>query len=153
MIRAENFAREALKRGFSLWTGVPCSYLKPFINYVIDSPELRYVPAVNEGDAVALAAGSTLAGIPAIVMFQNSGLGNAVNPLSSLTYIFKIPVLIIITLRGEPGGPHDEPQHELMGTITTRMLDLLEIRWEYFPTEEDTVAPSLDRATRHMKET
>ena len=153
MIRAENFAREALKRGFSLWTGVPCSYLKPFINYVIDSPELRYVPAVNEGDAVALAAGSTLAGIPAIVMFQNSGLGNAVNPLSSLTYIFKIPVLIITTLRGEPGGPHDEPQHELMGTITTRMLDLLDIRWEYFPTEEDAVAPALDRATRHMKET
>lgn len=153
MIRAENFAREALKRGFSLWTGVPCSYLKPFINYVIDSPELRYVPAVNEGDAVALAAGSTLAGTPAIVMFQNSGLGNAVNPLSSLTYIFKIPVLIITTLRGEPGGPHDEPQHELMGSITTRMLDLLEIRWEYFPTEEDAVAPALDRATRHMKET
>ncbi|MCX7787884.1 MAG: phosphonopyruvate decarboxylase [Spirochaetes bacterium] len=157
MIQAESFVRAAQEKGFSLWTGVPCSYLKPFINYVIDAAEqdgqLRYIPAVNEGDAVAIAAGSTLAGVPAIVMFQNSGLGNAVNPLSSLTYIFKIPVLIITTLRGEPGGPHDEPQHELMGSITTEMLDLLRIRWEYFPTEEGNVKGAMDRAVQHMQET
>ena len=102
---------------------------------------------------MAIAAGSTLAGFPAIAMFQNSGLGNAVNPLSSLTYIFKIPVLLITTLRGEPGGSHDEPQHELMGSITTQMLELLKIRWEYFPTEEGEVEGAVDRAVRHMRET
>lgn len=184
MIRAESFVRAVEKRGFELWTGVPCSYLKPFINYVIDAGRagdktpgqepfrpvtvsgrqsssletstgrgLQYIPAVNEGDAVAIATGSTLAGRLAVVMFQNSGLGNAVNPLSSLNYIFKIPVLIITSLRGEPGGPHDEPQHELMGAITTGMLEILKIRWEYFPTEEAEVEAAVDRAVRHMGET
>jgi phosphonopyruvate decarboxylase len=153
MIMADVFVNAAKERGFALWSGVPCSYLKPFINYVIDDPEARYVAAANEGDAVAIASGSALAGTPAIVMFQNSGLGNAVNPLTSLSYIFKIPVLLITTLRGEPGGPHDEPQHALMGPITTRMLDLMEVRWEYFPVEEAEVRPSLDRACAHMKGT
>ena len=76
-------------------------------------------------------------------MFQNSGLGNAVNPLTSLNAIFRIPVLVITTLRGEPGGPHDEPQHELMGPITTRMLEVMEIPWELFPQKDDEVEPPL----------
>lgn len=151
MIQADVFVKAAKEKGFALWSGVPCSYLKPFINYVIDAEDVRYVAAANEGDAVSIAAGSTLAGRPAIAMFQNSGLGNAVNPLSSLTYIFKIPVLLITSLRGEPGGPHDEPQHALMGPVTTRMLDLLEVKWEYFPTEESAVLPALERAVSHME--
>jgi phosphonopyruvate decarboxylase len=83
-------------------------------------------------------------------MFQNSGLGNAVNPLTSLNYVFQLPVLLIVTLRGEPGGPPDEPQHALMGPITTAMLDALRIRWEYFPTEEEEVCGALDRAVSCM---
>jgi len=118
MINAEAFVQAVRAQGFALWTGVPCSYLKPFINYVIDDPASRYVAAANEGDAIAIAAGASLAGSPAIAMFQNSGLGNAVNPLTSLTHTFNIPVLVITTLRGEPGGAPDEPQHELMGAIT-----------------------------------
>ena len=133
MIEARAFIEAARERGFGLYTGVPCSYLKPFINYVIDSDQLRYVGAANEGDAVAIGAGAQLAGTRSVVMFQNSGLGNAVNPLTSLTYTFRIPVLLIPTLRGEPGGPADEPQHELMGAVTTDMLDLMNIQWEYFP--------------------
>lgn len=134
MIKAESFAEAVKKRGFGLWTGVPCSYLKPFINFVIDDPEQQYVAAANEGDAVAIAAGAQLGGLRAIAMFQNSGLGNAVNPLTSLTYTFKIPILLIVTLRGEPGGAPDEPQHKLMGEITERMLDLMEIPGNIFPT-------------------
>ncbi len=141
----------ARQRGFGLWTGVPCSYLKPFINYVIDAPDLRYVAAANEGDAVAIASGADLGGMRAIAMFQNSGLGNAVNPLTSLNAIFRIPVLVITTLRGEPGGPHDEPQHALMGPITTRMLDVMEIPWEYFPQEAGEVEPALARVVSHME--
>jgi phosphonopyruvate decarboxylase len=125
--------------------------LKPFINYVIDAPGLRYVAAANEGDAVAIAAGADLGGVRAIAMFQNSGLGNAVNPLTSLNAIFRIPILVITTLRGEPGGPHDEPQHALMGPITTRMLDVMEIPWEFFPREEGEVEPALDRVMTHME--
>lgn len=150
MIEAEAFVGAARARGFALWTGVPCSYLTPFINYVIGADGLRYVAAANEGDAVAIAAGAELAGTRAIVMFQNSGLGNAVNPLTSLCYTFRIPMLVIATLRGEPGGPKDEPQHELMGAITTRTLDLMQVPWEYFPVETDAVAPALERAVAHM---
>lgn len=150
MIEAVTFGQAARDRGFSLWTGVPCSYLTPFINYVIDDPGSRYVAAANEGDAVAIAAGASLAGGRAIAMFQNSGLGNAVNPLTSLTHVFRIPVLLIVTLRGEPGGPADEPQHELMGAITTRMLELMEIPWAYFPTDEADVGAVLDRVIDHV---
>lgn len=150
MIQAEQFVAGARARGFGLWTGVPCSYLTPFINHVISAPGLRYVGAANEGDAVAIAAGAELGGLGAIVMFQNSGLGNAVNPLTSLTWTFRLPVLVIVTWRGEPGGAHDEPQHELMGAITPRMLEVMGIPWEPFPAEEVAIGPALDRARAHM---
>ncbi len=153
MINAEAFVQAVRAQGFALWTGVPCSYLKSFINYVIDDPASRYVAAANEGDAIAIAAGASLAGSPAIAMFQNSGLGNAVNPLTSLTHTFNIPILVITTLRGEPGGAPDEPQHELMGAITGDMLTLMQISWEYFPTEESEIVPALTRAMTHMRDT
>ena len=151
MIEAEHFIRSARQRGIALYTGVPCSYLKPFINTVIESSELRYIGAANEGDAVAIAAGAELGGVHSVAMFQNSGFGNAVNPLTSLTHLFEIPLLLIITLRGEPGGPADEPQHELMGEITTGLLELMNIPWEFFPEFNDQVEPSLARATAYMQ--
>jgi phosphonopyruvate decarboxylase len=149
-ISAKSFADQAKRAGFALWTGVPCSYLKPFINYVLDSDDLAYIGAANEGDAVAIASGAELAGKRSIVMFQNSGFGNAVNPLTSLNAIFQLPVLVIATLRGEPGGPHDEPQHELMGQITAGLFELMRIPWEYFPTDEAQVAACIERAVAHM---
>ena len=74
MIAAEVFLEAAKRYGFGLYTGVPCSYLKPFINSVIDSDQLRYVGAANEGDAVAIGAGFELAGKHSVVMFQKSPL-------------------------------------------------------------------------------
>lgn len=150
MIDAESFIEKWRNQGFDTYAGVPCSYLKPFINHVIESPELRYIGASNEGDAVAIAAGASLGGGRGVAMCQNSGLGNAVNPLTSLTYTFRIPILLITTLRGQPGGPTDEPQHELMGKITTDMLELMQVPWEYFPAEEDEVEPIMNRALGHM---
>ncbi len=114
MIHAREFVEAARAHGFEWYAGVPCSFLTPFINYVIDDPALKYVSAANEGDAVALAAGATIGGKRAVAMMQNSGLGNAVSPLTSLTYTFQIPLLVICTHRGAP-GVNDEPQHELMG--------------------------------------
>lgn len=153
MIEARAFCETAKLAGFSLYSGVPCSYVKPFINYVIDAPDLTYIGATNEGDAVAVGAGAELGGKRAIVMMQNSGLGNAVSPLTSLNAIFKIPVLLIVTLRGEPGGPHDEPQHELMGAITTKMLELMGVAWAWFPQEESEIATTLEKAIAHMQKT
>lgn len=150
MLNAQAFTHAARQKGFSLWTGVPCSYLQPFINQVIDDPTLTYVPASNEGDAVAIAAGYQLGGERAVVMCQNSGLGNAINPLSSLTHPHRIPLLLIVTLRGDPNGEHDEPQHELMGAITTQLLDTLQIPWQFFPSEEAEIGHCLEAALAWM---
>jgi len=150
MIDGARFVAAARERGFGLWTGVPCSYLTPLMGHAAAGDGLRYVPASNEGDAVAIAAGSEIGGTRAVAMFQNSGLGNAVNPLSSLNHPHRIPVLLIVTLRGDPAGPKDEPQHALMGAITTRILDTLDIGWDSFPDREDAVGPALDRAAAHM---
>lgn len=153
MISAKSFIRVAQEYGFDFYSGVPCSYLKPFINYVIDSNDLTYIGAANEGDAVAMASGAYLAGRNGIAMFQNSGFGNAVSPLTSLNMIFNIPILIITTHRGEPGGPQDEPQHALMGQMTDSLFSIMKIPYETFPKEESEIRPSLDRAIRHMKKT
>ena len=151
MIAADAFLEQTRARGFGLYTGVPCSYLKPFINYCLDDPEIHYVAAANEGDAVAVAAGAELAGTPAVAMFQNSGLGNAVNPLTSLTWTFRIPLLLIVTLRGAPQGPADEPQHRLMGKITGEMLNAMQIPWSWFPREAAEIEPTLEAAMRHLQ--
>jgi len=158
MIRAHDFVEAARGRGFHWYAGVPCSYLSPFINYVLQDPSLHYFSMANEGDAVALIAGVALAGAGGsshgrgISMMQNSGLGNAVSPLTSLTWTFRLPQLLIVTWRGQPGVP-DEPQHRLMGAITPAMLRAMEIPWELFPIEVDAIDPALDRATAHMDET
>ena len=158
MLEAREFVEAARQRGFQRYAGVPCSYLTPFINYVLQDPQLHYVSAANEGDAVAIAAGSTLAGDGrggvgrAIAMMQNSGLGNAVSPLTSLTWTFGLPQLLIVTWRGQPGVA-DEPQHALMGPITPALLDTMQIAWELFPTESAQLAGVLDRALAHMNAT
>ena len=150
MIQASDFINPAKEFGFNTWAGVPCSFLTPFINSVIDDPDMSYVSAANEGDAVAAATGAALAGQRAVALMQNSGLGNAVSPLSSLNWVFRIPILLIITLRGEPGLP-DEPQHELMGQITGRILDELQIPWVYFPRNADEVEGVLTVANWQME--
>ncbi|MEH2182622.1 phosphonopyruvate decarboxylase [Nostoc sp.] len=151
MIQAEEFIEATRNLGFGWYTGVPCSFLTPFINYVINDVQLRYISAANEGDAVAIAAGAAIAGKPAVVMMQNSGLGNAVNPLTSLTYIFRIPLLLICTLRGDR-LLQDEPQHQLMGQITEKLLQTMTIPWEFFPTNATEIEPVLQRATAYMQQ-
>lgn len=149
MIQASDFIGPAKALGFNRWAGVPCSFLTPFINSVIDDPEMSYLSTANEGDAVAAATGAALAGERTVAMMQNSGLGNAVSPLSSLNWVFRIPILLIVTLRGEP-GLQDEPQHELMGQITPRILDELQIPWDWFPRDADSVEGALMVANWHM---
>ena len=147
MIDTEVFLQEATDYGFTSYSGVPCSFLKEFINYIIDSPEIDYIPAANEGDAIAIAAGVYLGGQYPVVMLQNSGLGNVVNPITSLLQTFEIPVLIVVTLRGDPSASPDEPQHRLMGKITTDLLDLMEVPWSWFPTENSDIKNTLDTVT------
>lgn len=150
MIDATDFLGHCSERGISFISGTPCSYLKPLINAAIDDPRFLFCDAVNEGDAVAMAAGATLAGRSAMVMFQNSGLGNAVNALTSLCHPCRVPVLLVVTHRGEPGGVPDEPQHEMMGRITPTLLETMGIAWEKFPTDPALLPAALDRALASM---
>ena len=150
MIEANDFVEAARKLGFTRYTGVPCSFLTPFINYVINDDSLEYVSSANEGDALATAAGAAIGGQRSIVMMQNSGLGNAVSPITSLSYVFRIPFLIITTHRGQP-GLKDEPQHELMGQITEELFDLMRVPWETFPKKSEEIRPALQRAVEFMQ--
>ncbi len=152
MIEASQFTGPAKRLGFDFWAGVPCSFLTPFINYTIGDPELSYISSANEGDSVATASGAALGGRRSVAMMQNSGLGNAVSPLTSLNHVFRIPILLIVTLRGEPGKP-DEPQHELMGEITADLLETMRIPWGWFPDRAEDVEPALQRAVEHMDTT
>jgi len=149
VIEASEFVGPAKRFGFDFWAGVPCSFLTPFINYTIGDNELNYMSSANEGDAVAAATGAALGGHRAVAMMQNSGLGNAVSPLTSLNYVFRIPILLIVTLRGDPGKP-DEPQHDLMGQITPALLDTMRIPWRWFPDSADEVESTLQTAIHHM---
>lgn len=143
MINTKMFGEELKTRGFDFYSGVPCSFLKDLINYAIN--DCDYVVATNEGEAVAIASGAYLGGRKPVVLMQNSGLTNAVSPLTSLTFPFRIPLLGFVSLRGEIGVP-DEPQHELMGRITTDMLELMGIRWEYLSSDLVEVKSQLLRA-------
>lgn len=106
-------------KDIGLITGVPCSYFKGMINAAMNDG--RYIPATDEGAAVAIATGYQIAsGKPALVLMQNSGIGNAISPLTSLNAIFREPITLMVSQRG---GENDEPQHELMGMIDEFLLN------------------------------
>ena len=152
MLDTPSFLHAAGQSGVNFYTGVPCSFLTPLINRVASDPALDYVGAASEGEAVAIAAGAWLAGRQTAVMCQNSGLGNAVNPLTSLNTPFRIPTLLIVTWRGQP-GLRDEPQHELMGRITQTLLTTMELEHRAFPMEPADLQPALDAAREAMART
>ena len=130
MIQLKNFFDFLKKRKISFFTGVPDSILKEFSIY-IKYNKIKHIIATNEGSAVALAAGYFLSQnkIPAIYL-QNSGLGNAINPLVSILHkkVYSIPSLLIIGWRGAPGFK-DEPQHLTKGMITKKLLKLSGIKY------------------------
>jgi phosphonopyruvate decarboxylase len=146
VIETRRFGDKLKGLGFNFFSGVPCSYLTDLINYAVNECDL--VMAANEGDAVATCAGAQLGGRKSVFLCQNSGLTNATSPLTSLIYTFRIPILGFVSLRGEPGGKPDEPQHELMGQITTGFLDLMRIQWTYLAQDADEADRQLDEANR-----
>lgn len=152
MLAAGAVLQRAGAAGFSFYTGVPCSFLTPLINRVASDGAARYVGAASEGEAVAIAAGAWLAGRQTVVMCQNSGLGNAVNPLTSLNFPFRIPTLLIVTWRGQPGIA-DEPQHALMGQITQDLLATMRLGQAPFPRTPDELAGAFAHALAEMDRT
>lgn len=160
MIRPHVFAGHLAAEGVSLYCGVPDSLLKEFNAYVSDGASgVEHVITANEGNAIGVAIGHYLrTGAPAVVYLQNSGIGNAVNPLTSLAdpEVYGIPMVLLIGWRGQPGVP-DEPQHRKQGRIMPALLDALELPWSVLPREEEaagaavreTIAQSVATGTPH----
>jgi phosphonopyruvate decarboxylase len=140
MISSKEFV-DALRRwGFTSATGVPCSYLSGPVARLQE--EGSYLPAANEGSALAIAAGAATRGRRMVLLAQNSGFGNLLNPLTSLVQPYEIPVLIVMSMRGWPDPECDEPQHRVMGSTVHRFLDVLRIHH----TTLDGTAADLDEA-------
>lgn len=120
-MNAEEFWNEIKRHDMPLWTGVPCSWLKGIIGYAIADKDITYIPVPREDIALGLASSCYFSGKLGGVLMQNSGLGNILGPLTSFNLIYRIPVLIIMSLR------NDAPEHYVMGLKTTSILDTLSI--------------------------
>lgn len=125
MISGRDFAAALRRSHFDFFTGVPCSLVEDVIATLEPGAEAPYVAAAREDAAVGLAAGAWLAGRRPCVLMQNSGLGTSLNALASLSLMYGLPVLLVVTWRGYEGK--DAPEHILTGEITPSLLDLLRI--------------------------
>lgn len=150
MIGAQDLLDGVRERGATMFTGVPCSLLAPLVDLCCHDPEILYVAASSETEAAGIASGAWLAGGAPIVICQNSGLGNLVNPLTSLAWPARLPFLILCTWRGRPGS-HDEPQHELMGRITLELLATIDVDSAVLAPEPHRLTETLDRAWATMR--
>lgn len=143
MISAKDLYEIYTNVGISFFTGVPDSLLKELSAHLeAVVPPDKHIIAANEGSAVAIAGGYHLAtGEIPIIYMQNSGLGNAINPLLSLAdrSVYSLPMVILVGWRGRPGA-RDEPQHMKQGQVTTRILEALEIPWRCLKADASEVA-------------
>ena len=157
MIGCSEFSRILTDNDIRFFSGVPDSLLKEICGFLSDNFVENHIIAANEGNAIGIAAGYHLAtGETPLVYFQNSGLGNTINPLTSLMSedVYQIPVVLLIGWRGEPGKP-DEPQHVTQGKITKAMLDVLGIPFlEMSAASEDSeeLRKSVAELTRNARE-
>lgn len=150
-----SFLIEKLRaNGIDFFAGVPDSLLKHVCAYITDYLDNAHnIIAANEGAAVGLAAGHYLAtGRAGCVYMQNSGEGNAINPLASLTdqEVYGIPLLLLIGWRGKP-GIHDEPQHIKQGKVTTELLDVMGIKFDILSKEESLASNQIEHAVESLK--
>jgi phosphonopyruvate decarboxylase len=141
----------ARELGITLFCGVPDSLLRYFTACISNNDEqIDHVIVANEGAGIALATGHHLAtGGIGLVYMQNSGIGNAANPLLSLAArdVYGIPVLLIIGWRGEP-GVDDEPQHLVQGRVTLPLLDALEVPHRLLPNDTQSAVACLQETVQ-----
>lgn len=122
---APEFVAALKGAGFNFFTGVPCSLLKDLVSILDHDEELHYISATREDSAIGMAFGARLAGKLPMVLMQNSGLGVSVNAIASLSTMYDVPALLLISWRGE--GGNDAPEHIMMGEIMLPILDLMKI--------------------------
>ena len=136
MLEAAAFLEAAGRSGVDFYTGVPCSFLTPLINRVASDPALRYVGAASEGEAVAIAAGAWLGGRRGVLLMQSSGVGNCINMLS-LPAIARVPMLMLVTMRGE--WAEFNPWQVPMSMATKPSLNAIGVRTLRADTEADVL--------------
>ena len=156
MINPKFFIEELGSNGIDFFAGDPDSLLKNICAYIADHKDEQHnIITANEGGAIALAAGYHLAtGKIGVVYMQNSGEGNIINPLASLTdkEVYNIPVLLLIGWRGKP-GVHDEPQHVKQGKVTTGLLNVMGVNYDVLSQDEEKAAKQIEKAIAIMKAT
>lgn len=103
--------------------GVPCSNFSDTINELSKDKKFHYIPATNEGEAISISSGFSISGKSSFVLAQNSGLGSILDPITSLVIPYNIPIVLLISFRGNP-QKIDEPQHIFMGSITEKIIQL-----------------------------
>lgn len=144
------------ENGVTFYTGVPDSYLNGFCNYALTRYPERNIIAANEGNAVGIAAGHFLASgeIPLVYM-QNSGQGNALNPLASLVdkNVYAVPMLLLIGWRGQGNTEPNHPQHKLQGEITPGLLELMHIPFSVLEDDDEDFARTVKKAADYCAKT
>jgi phosphonopyruvate decarboxylase len=148
VISGREFAAALERHGFDFFTGVPCSLVEDLIAVLERGARAPYVAAVREDAAVGVAAGAWFGGRRPVVLMQNSGLGTSLNALASLSLMYGLPALLVVTWRGYSGK--DAPEHLLMGEISPALLDLLRIPHRVLAVE--SLDTDLAWAARAMRE-
>jgi len=137
-----------LKRaGIDFAASVPCINLQRLLCLIGDDPGIIHVPVTREEEGVGICAGAWIGGRRSALLMQNSGLGNCINALASLDFLYGIPLLMIISHRGSDG---EQIVGQMpMGRLTSKLLDSMEISYlSPAPAEaEDAVVRSWSLAT------
>ena len=120
-LTSQTFVDRLIRENFKFFTGVPCSLLSGVISHLEEVEDAKYIPSVREDSAVGLCAGAYLSGTLPVLLMQNSGLGYCLNAFTSLNLIYRIPVLVIMSWRGQ--GGKDAPEHIIMGDISQKLLE------------------------------
>lgn len=147
-VSAASFVAELRGAGYDFFAGVPCSLIKGLIAALTDDPDVEYYPEPREDAAIGLAAGARMAGRQPAVLMQNSGLGVCLNALTSMSLMYRLPCLLLITWRGYEG--QDAPEHLIMGDVCRRLLETIGI--PYRAPTSDSLADDIAWAAQTMKD-
>lgn len=135
-MKVEDFYLCLKKYGVNFSTGVPCAAQKKILQYFLTDPEMTYIQAAREEDAIGIATGAFFAGKKPIVLLQNSGLANSINAITSLCIPYRIPILLLVTWRGYPKDKNEPQYHHVMGKATIPIMRNIEIHVEIILKED-----------------
>jgi sulfopyruvate decarboxylase subunit alpha len=141
------FCAVSQQLGYDFFTGVPDSTLAGIFKVLETDPQYTYVSSVREDNAIGLAVGAYLGGLTPLVLMQNSGLGHCITALSSLSSLYRIPLLLVLGWRGF--NQNDAPEHLMIGRILPTLLRTIEV--EYLAPSATDVAEAMARLSRISK--